>query len=86
MPLLERYPTAAPCTCCGDCCRVAPCSFGEWDEAAHRCRFLTPSNKCDRYEFILEQPSQAISPAFGAGCCRRVLRYDRSARDASQPS
>jgi hypothetical protein len=69
-----------PCTRCGECCRVASCGHAPYDEVAKRCSALVTlgsgSTRCALYSQILQKPPIAwhMSPAFGAGCCRRAAR------------
>lgn len=57
-----------PCVQCGYCCTQAPCIFGACDENSHRCKFLTPENKCAKYAEIVEKQKDAYYPMFGCGC------------------
>ena len=65
------------CVQCGYCCKVAICPFGEWDGSRHRCRFLTATNLCSRYDEIKATPSSEFSPAFGAGCSSSLFNMTR---------
>jgi len=70
------------------CCKKGPCAFGEWDDAAHRCKFLEVKEhhdgfeiyQCGRYDYIQLLPEEAgakWNPAFGAGCCMSLFNENR---------
>ena len=72
----------ADCVRCGYCCRT-PCGFGEVDPDTGACRHLEPVNQmqfvCGIADEIRRDPSSAVSPAFGAGCCSSLCNRHRDA-------
>lgn len=68
---LPLFPGARMCIHSGYCCRVAPCPFGTWDAANHKCTHLTDDNRCGIIKEIMARPVPEwyAAPAFGAGCC-----------------
>lgn len=64
------------CVRSGFCCRKAPCPFGEREEGAEYCKFLSFDDneiaECLNYENIQKDPSSFVSPAFGYGCCMSI--------------
>lgn len=66
LKLNKKYPQ---CVHSGYCCKKSPCAFGEMNKEWTRCIYLNPENKCDRHDWILQQPLSKWNPAFGAGCC-----------------
>ncbi len=80
------YPVR-PCVGSGQCCKTAPCPFGEADPNDGSCIYLerwkgddlegVERYRCGRYEHIVKQPSSYWSPAFGAGCCQTLFNRNR---------
>lgn len=78
------------CMQSGMCCKKGPCAFGEWDAAAHQCRFLEVEERgegwtryrCgikDRIDALPESAGAKYNPAFGAGCCMPMFNDNRAA-------
>lgn len=76
------------CVRSGLCCRTGPCAFGEWDAAAHQCRFLTVEHQGDGFTTFACGKKAEIdalpasrgaqwNPAFGAGCCMPLFNDNR---------
>lgn len=65
------------CVQCGYCCTKTPCGFGKWDKEKKQCKFLTIENLCEKYEEIIKDESQIVSPAFGYGCCMSLFNTIR---------
>lgn len=73
------------CVGCGSCCMTGPCGYGEWDDAAHQCKFLKTKEEgpdfkiyvCGKYNEIKDQPGADMNPAFGAGCCSIMFNTRR---------
>jgi hypothetical protein len=90
-PALTWEPAhVSPCVKSGQCCKKAPCQFGEVTSPTNSsCRFLEVEttvtdgketaeiHRCGRYEFIVKQPGHEFSPAFGAGCCQPMFNENR---------
>ena len=73
------------CVRCGECCKASACGFGRWDRDLHHCLYLVPDGEilgsnlyaCSIHDQIILDPTSAVSPAFGAGCCRTLFNESR---------
>lgn len=84
--LLDRFglvPEIAQCVHSGFCCKQAPCPYGEVSPVTGWCKHLVEREPnrfyCGNYDFIIKQPGNHISPAFGAGCCSPLFNVNRNA-------
>jgi len=76
----------SPCVGSGLCCKKGPCAYGLWNEEKHQCEYLETAisetdfevYRCARFEYIKEQSTSDISPAFGAGCCMGLFNSNRN--------
>ena len=88
---MGRTYASSPCVRSGHCCKTGPCAFGDWDAERRRCRHLAVDHvlvandgtqaevhRCERYEFIRQQPMSEINPAFGAGCGSTLFNEPRA--------
>ncbi len=71
----------AKCVRSGECCKI-PCGFGQWNTEKTMCEHLVGGKPgeygCGIYDEIIKDPTSAVSPAFGSGCCRTLFNESRS--------
>jgi hypothetical protein len=91
-----RELATSPCVRSGMCCKTSACAFGDWDAAAHQCRFLQTTEQGDGYTVYacgIKDKIDALppdagaqwNPAFGAGCCMPLFNRNREAIIAAHP-
>ena len=68
------------CVCCGWCCTVRACGYGEWDESRGRCMLLAEDNKCSIYDKIVEREKDCQYPMMNCGCSSTLFNSFRDAK------
>jgi hypothetical protein len=68
------------CVNCGYCCRVRPCSYGEWDPDKQQCTQLTEDDHCALHAEIVEKEKHSPYPMFGNYCSSAFMNTVREAK------
>ena len=59
---------------------VRPCIYGVWDAKNKRCAYLTPDNKCGKYDTIVDEEKDSAYPMMGSGCSSALYNTRRDAK------